>query len=68
MAMLFFAGAAAADDERAPERGRMVAQIAVLAVQTGVVLATLLAMHLGFTVVVILAAMFYCVAVAVAPE
>jgi spermidine synthase len=35
---------------------------------TGAVLATLLAMHLGFTVVVILAAMFYCLAVTVAPD
>ncbi len=35
---------------------------------TGAVLATLLAIHLGFTVVVILAAMFYCIAVSVVPE
>ncbi len=35
---------------------------------TGAVLATLLAMHFGFTAVVILAAMFYCLAVSVAPE
>lgn len=35
---------------------------------TGAVLATLLAMHLGFTVVVILAALFYCLAVTIAPE
>jgi hypothetical protein len=34
---------------------------------TGAVLATLLAMHAGFTVVVILAALFYCLAVSVAP-
>jgi protein-L-isoaspartate(D-aspartate) O-methyltransferase len=35
MAMLFIAGAAVADDDRAPERSKMVAQIAALAVQTG---------------------------------
>jgi protein-L-isoaspartate(D-aspartate) O-methyltransferase len=35
MAMLFIASAASADDDRAPERGKMVAQIAALAVQTG---------------------------------
>lgn len=35
MGMLFIAGAAAADDDRAPERSKMVAQIAALAVQTG---------------------------------
>lgn len=35
LGMLFIAGAAAADDDRATERNKMVAQIAALAVQTG---------------------------------